>query len=168
MGIQFKTIRINNTGSLHFKDLERRIILPIIILGLRISMHHTEAVRFRERHPTKIMIPHNRVKPNLMIRQMCQQKVSQDWNHWWTRSQPLLRMTAECFLGLEMAVIPPHRDLLAPIAPDSTMEAEATFPPHIQGHSMRVAKDLLGPEILQAVTASPQTSLQVQIMATQW
>ena len=77
-------------------------------------------------------------------------------------------MTVECFLGLVMAVTPQHQDLLAPTAQDSTMEVEATFPPHIQVLSMPVAKDLLALEILQAVTASLQTSLQVQIMATQW
>jgi len=77
-------------------------------------------------------------------------------------------MTVECFLDLVMAVIPQHHDLLAHTALGNTMVVEVTFPPHIQGLSMLVARDLLGPEILQAVTASPQTSLQVQIMATQW
>lgn len=168
MGIQFKTIRINNTGSPHFKDLGRRIILPITIPGLRISMLRTEAVRFKERHPIKIMIPRNHVKPNLMIRQMCQQKASQDWSHWWTRSRPLLRMTAECFLGLGMAVTPQHPDLWAPTAQASTTEEGPTFPPHIPGHSTLVARDPPAQEILPAVTASPQTSLQVQITGTQW
>jgi len=77
-------------------------------------------------------------------------------------------MTVECFPGLVMEVTPQHQDLLAPTAQDSTMEAEATFPPHIQALSMPVAKDRLGLETLRAVTASLQTSLQVQIMATQW
>jgi len=67
-----------------------------------------------------------------------------------------------------MAAIPQHHALWAPIVLGNTMEAEATFPPRIQGHSILVAKDRQGPEILQAATASPQTSLQVQIMATQW
>ena len=77
-------------------------------------------------------------------------------------------MTAECFLGLGMAVTHPRPDLWGHTAQGSTRGEGVTSLLHIPGHSTPVVGDLLGQAILQAATASPPTSLQVQITATQW